>query len=219
MTYIYILPRNNIPFYVGKSVNPIRRIHKHYVLYGKNIEVSIIDQVNSKLKEDWKPLECYWIEQFKQWDFKLVNDNKGGGGPSFWSEKQKFEINPQRIEKIKNHKTRGSKISKTLLENNHSKYYTQKIKNKMSINAKGSHSGPFTDLHINNIKISRRKTSKRVIQLSLQNEYIKEWLSKGEAAEWIKEQTGKNSNIVSQIKDCILGRQKTAFGYKWKYKI
>lgn len=26
------------------------------------------------------------------------------------------------------------------------------------------------------------------------------------------------NNLVSQIKDCILGRQKTAFGYKWKYK-
>jgi hypothetical protein len=24
---------------------------------------------------------------------------------------------------------------------------------------------------------------------------------------------------MSQIKDCILGRQKTAFKFKWKYKI
>jgi hypothetical protein len=28
----------------------------------------------------------------------------------------------------------------------------------------------------------------------------------------------ETSNVTSQIKDCILGKQKTAFGYKWKYK-
>ena len=38
------------------------------------------------------------------------------------------------------------------------------------------------------------------------------------ADDWIKEETGRTSNVVSQIKDCILERQKTAFGYKWKYK-
>ena len=31
-------------------------------------------------------------------------------------------------------------------------------------------------------------------------------------------ETNKTSNLTSQIKDCIFGRQKTAFGYKFKYK-
>ena len=52
----------------------------------------------------------------------------------------------------------------------------------------------------------------------LDDNFITEWESKGQAAEWIKEQTGKTSNVTSQIKDCILGKQKTAFKYKWKYK-
>ena len=52
----------------------------------------------------------------------------------------------------------------------------------------------------------------------LEDNFITEWESKGQAAEWIKEQTGKTSNVTSQIKDCILGKQKTAFKYKWKYK-
>ena len=66
--------------------------------------------------------------------------------------------------------------------------------------------------------IAKRKQAKPVLQYDLENNFIKEWESKGQAAAWIKEQTGKTSNLVSQIKDCILGRQKTAFGFKWKYK-
>jgi hypothetical protein len=66
--------------------------------------------------------------------------------------------------------------------------------------------------------IAKRKQATPVLQYDLDNNFIKEWESKGQAAEWIKQQTGKTSNIVSQIKDCILGKQKTAFKYKWKYK-
>jgi predicted hydrocarbon binding protein len=66
--------------------------------------------------------------------------------------------------------------------------------------------------------VAKRKQAKTVIQYDLNGNFIKEWESKGQAALWIKEQTNKTSNLTSQIKDCILGRQKTAFGYKWKYK-
>lgn len=52
----------------------------------------------------------------------------------------------------------------------------------------------------------------------LNDNFIKEWESKGQAAEWIKETKKRQGNLTSQIKDVILGRQKTAFGYKWKYK-
>jgi hypothetical protein len=66
-------------------------------------------------------------------------------------------------------------------------------------------------------KISKNK-SKRIFQYDLQNNLIKEWESKGQASEWIKKETGRTSNITTQIKDCILGKQKTCAGYKWKYK-
>jgi predicted hydrocarbon binding protein len=66
--------------------------------------------------------------------------------------------------------------------------------------------------------IAKRKQAIPVHQYDKQGNFIKEWESKGQAAEWVKEQTGKTSNITSQIKDCILGRQKTAYGYIWKYK-
>jgi hypothetical protein len=214
MINIYILERNGIPFYVGKAKNAVKRQHKHYLTFGTDIKMEVIDIVEN---EQWKFWEQYWICQFKSWGFKLENKNSGGGGPTEWTLKQKQDINPNRIEKIKNHLTRGENISKTLKQRNHSKYYTEDIKQKMSEATKNI-PRPFSNEHIQNMGIAKRKQATPVLQYDLDSNFIKEWESKGQAAEWIKQQTGKTSNIVSQIKDCILGKQKTAFKYKWKYK-
>jgi hypothetical protein len=214
MINIYILERNGIPFYVGKAKNAVRRQHKHYLTFGTDIKMEVIDIVENK---QWKFWEQYWICQFKSWGFKLENKNSGGGGPTEWTLKQKQDINPNRIEKIKNHPTRGEHISKTLKQRNHSKYYTEDVKQKMSEATKNI-PRPFSNEHIQNMGIAKRKQATPVLQYDLDSNFIKEWESKGQAAEWIKQQTGKTSNIVTQIKDCILGKQKTAFKYKWKYK-
>ena len=212
MVKIYMLEKNNIPFYIGKAKNPIRRKHKHRIKYGEDIALTIIDEVR---EDEWKFWECYWIEQFKGWGFILENKNKGGGGPTKWTNEQKEKINPSRIKKIKSHPTRGNKISNSL--QNHSQYYTKEVRQKMSYLQKGKPK-PFSKEHIKNMGIAKRKQAKSVLQYDLEGNFIKEWESKGQAAEWLKEQTGKTSNLTSQIKDCILGRQKTAIGYKWKYK-
>jgi hypothetical protein len=205
MTKIYILEKNNIPFYIGKAKDIIRRKCVHKKTYGLDIQLYVIDEV-----EDWKFWECYWIEQFKCWGFKLENKNNGGGGPSIYTEEQKQKMRKPRKEGT------GEKISKTIKERNHSQYYTEEVKQKIS---KGNKIlKPFSKQHIHNMGIAKRKQAKPVLQYDLQDNFIKEWESKGQAALYIKEQTGKTSNLSSQIKDCILGKQKTAFGYKWKYK-
>jgi hypothetical protein len=205
MVKIYVLEKNCIPFYIGKAKNTIRRKHSHARTYGLDIQLHIIDEV-----EDWKFWECYWIEQFKQWGFKLENKNNGGGGPSSYTEEQKQKMRGPRP-------GTGEKISKTLKERNHSHYYTDEIKEKISQGNKGKPK-PFTDSHKIAMGIAKRKQAKTVIQYDLSGNFIKEWESKGQAALWLKKQTGKTSNLTSQIKDCILGKQKTTFGYKWKYK-
>ena len=205
MIKIYILERNGIPFYVGKAKDSTRRKHSHRKTYGLDIQSYVIDEV-----EDWKFWESYWIEQFKCWGFKLENKNNGGGGPSNYTEEQKQKMKGPRP-------GTGEKISKTLRERNHSQYYTDEIKQKISQNNKGKLK-PFSESHKIAMGIAKRKQAKPVLQCDLENNIIKEWESKGQAAVWIKEQTNKKSNVTSQIKDCILGRQKTAFGYKWKYK-
>jgi len=205
MTKIYVLEKNGIPFYVGKAKDSTRRKHSHRRTYGLDIQSYVIDEV-----EDWKFWESYWIEQFRCWGFKLENKNNGGGGPSNYTEEQKQKMKGPRP-------GTGEKISKTLRERNHSQYYTNEIKQKISQNNKGKPK-PFSESHKIAMGIAKRKQAKPVLQYDLENNIIKEWESKGQAAAWIKEQTNKKSNVTSQIKDCILGRQKTAFGYKWKYK-
>lgn len=79
-TYIYELSINNVPFYIGKTKNPNDRLRIHKKTYGKNIELTIIDSINSFEKKDWKPLETFWITQYKSWGFNLLNKNEGGGG-------------------------------------------------------------------------------------------------------------------------------------------
>jgi hypothetical protein len=205
MTKIYILEKDGVPFYVGKAKNHIRRKHNHYQTYGTDIKLEIIDEV-----ENWRFWEEFYIELFKSWGFILTNKNNGGGGPSSYTEEQKQKMRKPRPGS-------GLKISKTLKERNHSQYYTKEIKDKISEGNKGKPK-PFSKKHINNMGIAKRKQAKPVLQCDLEGNIIKEWESKGQAALWIKKQTGKTSNLTSQIKDCIFGRQKTAFGYKWKYK-
>ena len=205
MVKIYVLEKNGIPFYVGKAKDSTRRKHAHRRTFGLDIQSHIIDEV-----EDWKFWESYWIEQFKCWGFKLENKNNGGGGPSSYTEEQKQKMRGPRP-------GTGNKISKTLKERNHSQYYTEEVKTKISQGTKGKPK-PFSDTHKIAMGIAKRKQAKTVLQCDLSGNVIKEWESKGQAASWIKEQTCKTSNLTSQIKDCILGRQKTAFGYKWKYK-
>ena len=88
LTYIYYLHmEDNIPFYVGKSINKnLHRSYQHKKTYGKETLIEIIDIVDNN---EWKFWESYWIEQFKQWGFKLKNKNNGGGGPLKYSEESK----------------------------------------------------------------------------------------------------------------------------------
>jgi predicted GIY-YIG superfamily endonuclease len=53
MVNIYVLFKDNIPFYVGKTKNPKYRINDHKRTFGKDIEFVLIDQVKSSEMEIW----------------------------------------------------------------------------------------------------------------------------------------------------------------------
>jgi len=197
MTKIYILERNGIPFYVGKTLQRIKERFYTHKGKNKNSEIIEIDCVDD---DEWRFWESWYIELFKSWGFNLENKNNGGGGRGpGW-------ISPPE---------RNAKIKASL--QNHSQYYTDEVKEKISNGNKGKLK-PFTKEHQQNMLIAKRKQAKPLLMYDLDNNLIKEWESKGQAAEWIKETKKKQGNLTSQIKDAILGRQKTAFGYKWKYK-
>ena len=76
--------------YIGKTKESREKNHRK--TYGFQIKYTFIDEIHSLNRKDWKPLECFWIEQFKQWGFEILNKNKGGGGPEFHSEYTKNEM-------------------------------------------------------------------------------------------------------------------------------
>ena len=212
MTYIYVLEKDNIPFYIGKTRCLTRRKHKHYSTYGNNISLNIVDQCGDD-KFIWKPLEIKWIQYYKDLGFSILNRNNGGGGPTCYSEEQKLKMRKPHKEGT------GNKISISLKNNNHSKYYTKEIRHKMSISQKNI-SKPFTVEHIKNISKANLESKGKIVECyTLSNEHMLSFNCLREAAEWlIKDQPNISKNVAKQIKDCCLDRQKKCHGYKWKYK-
>jgi hypothetical protein len=78
MVYIYVLEKNNIPFYVGKTINITHRLWEHKKKKGADSGF-IIDEVE---EDNWKFWESFYIKLFKSWGFILSNQNEGGGGPT-----------------------------------------------------------------------------------------------------------------------------------------
>jgi len=76
--------------YIGKTINCRKSRHKK--TYGEFIEYTYIDNIKSSKKEDWKPLEIFWINYFKFLGFIVLNENEGGGGPQFYSEEIKQKM-------------------------------------------------------------------------------------------------------------------------------
>jgi hypothetical protein len=201
MTKIYILERNKVPFYVGKTLQEIKeRFHTHGIKK-ENSEIIEIDCVDD---EEWRFWESWYIELFKSWGFELENKNSGGGGrgPGWISLPE-----------------RGIKISKTLKEKNHSQYYTNEVRQKMSTPQKGRLK-PFTEEHKKNISKANLESKGKVVECySLDGKFIEKFNCLREAKVWITEKKLIYSpNIDKQIKDCCNGRQKTCHGYKFKYK-
>lgn len=212
MTFLYYLHKgDNIPFYIGKARNPIRRKHKHRLDHkDQNIDLAVIDSCEDESRI-WKYWEGFYIELFKQWGFKLENKNKGGGGPTKYTEEQKQKMRKPRPGS-------GVKISKTLKERNHSKYYTPEVREKMSRALKGR-KVVFSESHKINLAKGAILRGKPLNCYDLEGKLIEEFKCLREAKEWLNNQQNLNSNFLDkQIKDCCLGKQKTCRGYIWRYK-
>lgn len=99
MISIYTLSSSSNPNdirYIGKTKNIKDRIRRHISKYYLNLEDNyknrwikselnkgnkiIIEEIDLVQEESWKESEKYWIEQFRNWGFKLVNTTEGGDG-------------------------------------------------------------------------------------------------------------------------------------------
>lgn len=194
--------------YIGKerSHKQDKRINQHKRTYGDNINFSYIDYIDSWESKDWKPLESYWIEQFKHWGFNVLNKNPGGGGAIIISEESKLRISKANkgrsinkgIPKSKSHKDKIGLAHKN-------KIISQSTRNKTSNSLKGRK-------QTNQEKINRAKTLfKPILQYDLEGNFIKEWESITQASQML----GVN---ISSISACVTGKYKSTRKYKFKFK-
>jgi hypothetical protein len=200
VTYIYLIEnieKGTNKVYIGKTIstNVNNRKYTHRQTYGKQIHFTIIDEIDSLIRSDWRWIESYWIEQFKQWGFETINKNKGGGGPEY--------CNKDTIHKIKNIPGRGLKIS-----------LNKKRANKISIALKGIKK---SNTHAYNISKGKQGILcphkwKPIIQCDKKGTYIQEYTSIKQAS------TILNINYQNLSKH-LQGFSKTIGGYTFKYKI
>ena len=205
ITKIYLIENIELgtdKVYIGKTKNSREKAHKRF--YGNQINYSYIDEINSLYRKDWEPLESYWIEQFRQWGFNVVNHNKkGGGGPEFHTEEVKNKIRQNRIG-IKH--TNHSKMPEW-----YSTFISQTNKGRISPNKGKTKSEKAKQTISEKLKGRISPNTKPIIQYNKENKFIREWISISEAG---RELDISLNNIASVCKNI----SKTAGGYIWKFK-
>jgi group I intron endonuclease len=213
--YIYLVKNQyNIIVYIGQQIGTKSLLeykgsglllNRAYKKYGEDkftreiIEYCDIDELNSNEKFYIK----YYNTKFPH-GYNLTDGGDGNKGLKFTKEqKQKISQNKKGHECYSNPE-RGEKIRQSKLGKTH----TQETKDKI-IKTKASKHNITPDL---NLKGQYKSNSQKSIkQYNLENQLINEYQSAQEAGRCL----GKSGN---QIADCASGRQKTAYGFTWKYK-
>ena len=211
-TYIYLIEVSSSSVYIGKTVNPKAREYSHKLNYGKNIKYGLIDEINSTNAKDWKPLECYWIEQFRQWGFSILNKNQGGGGTPFKSPESIKKTATKLQKQIYQYDTNGNLIRLWNSIKEAKSSYPVDIDGCLKGNTKlaGGFIWSYTPTQNFTFNLSPRP-GKLVTQFSTNGKYVKTWNSANEAERHF------NNKIGDNIASCCRKKQKTAYGYLWSY--
>jgi len=224
-------PKNRT--YIGKTFNIIRRKSQYKNLFCKeqpkiyrslkkygwdNHKFEIIEECS---KEMLTEREIFYKQKFiNEFGWKMAlfcNILDEGGGPL--SKETKIKISKSK----KGHNCFNNdwkiKIKNSLNKNDHSKYYTKEIKDKISKGNKGKIK-LFTKEHIKNISKANLESKGKIVEcFDLYNNFIESFPCLREAKNFLLEKNPLISkNVDKQIKDCCNGRQKTCHGFKFKYR-
>lgn len=226
--YIYTLedPISRETRYVGKTNNIKQRFKAHnnsarykdthkfnWIKKLKDSDLKPILKIIDEVPEnEWKYWEKFWIEQFKQWGFNLVNSTSGGdgltnGNQTSWKKGNKpWNTGKGNIKKciicnteFKSPKSANRKTCSKECSSKVRQQATKKTQFKKSVE-------PW------NKNKKGHKTKKRipVLQYTLDNKFIKEFECCEDAAKEVKCGT-------ENIRNACVGRSKTAKGFIWKY--
>lgn len=203
--------------YIGKTKG--NRESDHKKTFGKQIEYTYIDEVDSLDRQHWKPLESYWIEQFIQWGFEVVNKQKlGGSGVEFHTEETKQYLSSIRKGKPQPNIS-AARIGKPMPKLKGLKR-SQETKDKMSRNRTGVPNiqpSNYIYLESTNPKpngfgenISQKNGGKPIGKFSLEGELIQTYPYAEVAAR-------ENKINPANLRAALKGRQLTSGGFIWKY--
>jgi hypothetical protein len=215
ITKIYLVTNiDNDPnkVYIGKTKNS--RKYNHKKTFGSQITYNYIDEINSLNREEWEPLESYWIEQFKQWGFEVVNKNKGGGGPTNHSNLSRQKLKNIKSKPIYQYDLQGNFIKEWKSAKEVSEVLNIKQQSLCSCcKNKIKTAGKFVWKHeyIKNKQCISMYKCISVYQYDLQGNFIKKWESGKEASKFL--------NIKKEsISACCRGQNKTGGGFIWNFK-
>ena len=216
-TKIYYLHYgDNIPIYVGKTNSLLRvRLNAHQRKSYKNNKI-YIEEIEEVIIDEWKFWESFYIELFKSWGYSLNNKNNGGGGVTTQTFETRLQISKSK-KGIPNLALKGRKRPSIGLA------LKGRKRPNIGLARKGktmAHKGkPFTEEHKQKIKATREFLKSRpntwqslpVSQYDLSGNFIRDFTSQKEASIFM----GIKGDGVGA---CCRGKQKSAYGYVWKFK-
>lgn len=189
--------------YAGVKIN---RARKKYGIHNFRYEVLERNTYTSKkvATEELNRLEIYYIGLYNSYK-NGYNCTIGGEATSgyYCDETRKEKIRKAAKGRKCSQQTR-EKLSKSLK----GRKFTEEHRDKISKSLKGR-KVPWTVKMVNSEEY--RNNLKKVIQLTLDGKFIKEYSSAIEAAK-------ENNFNSSAIYRCLIGLSKSSFGYKWIYK-
>lgn len=255
--FIYTLSSSSEPNnirYVGKANDLKDRLRRHIGKYYLENGISyknnwiksemskgnkiLINELESVDNDSWIDREQYWIEQFRQWGFKLVNTTIGGEGILLTK-----EIIKKRSEtKIKNNsETKKEIIEKYQIQNKENIWFAVRIcpickesikyesnkKSSLFANLRRAEreqrscnsckstgiKNYFYGKKLNDGKIKQERYGTKILQFDLDDNLINEFNSIREASE----KTGIDRKSISNCSKGIKSYN-TAGGYKFKIK-
>ena len=209
MASIYVIKNNiNNKLYIGKTTLTIEERWKQHLkdshkrnLYEKRPLYRAMEKYGREhfyielIEATDKPeeREIYWIDYYDTYH-NGYNATRGGDGKSLID----FEYAKKRYEEVQN-------LAMVAKEMNIDTKHLGEVLRGMGVKT------------LTSIEVNQRDRSKLVNQYDKEGNFIQSFPSAIEAARSIGKITSTSNGASSHITDCCRGKQKTAYGYIWKF--